>query len=706
MPTLSIAEVSREQKTFAFAASLCGETWVCAWVHKRGVLDKDSSDGGHDLIVMEEGKFPQVVISGASSLSSPSFDEHTRFVVAVGGKELVIGSAKSLQVHTWHTLPKDESFQGSPTWADRDVLFVTSGGTPTRSRLCAICGPDPVTTPGVAAPRTLVTTVLFTAENGGGVMSWDRCDRSKNVVVVHRLANAMAAEVILLRRSTWAVDLVAGEIPPPHALNAPPRVIACDARVEYSRPQAAFLADGRLVARLNLAAGASAVTHGLWTLDVESLPRSLDSPLPQWEPLHACATLGEHGAYDVCSSSYANAHGVKEGFILDRARKVLAFTARSHDPARGMADQVFVVPVTSKPHRTSVCGLTLASGKGCHVPVALAGDTLVYHFRSPTEAGDLWAHGLSSAVALDCVDAEGAAPSAVRLTSTMPIALRAKLTHPPEEVVIGGQHALLYRPAPSDTPAPAIVWAHGGPMAAFSFDYNPIASWLASLGYVVLVPNFAGSVGFGIAHMDKVLGEGCGVVDLEDCVACAQFAKTLDGVDTRRGVAIAGHSWGGFLTLRALTTPGALEAFSCGIATAGIADWYTQQRHTEVRYYDFALMGGWVYEPQIRDRAKERSPTTHVANLQSPLLVLHGEADIDVPFAQVKAFVDAARAARRDEPGAPALEFVSFAGEGHGMGGWKPVTKAAAFKQLQDFLRIHLKPWDFTDNPHGDLTAY
>ena len=90
----------------------------------------------------------------------------------------------------------------------------------------------------------------------------------------------------------------------------------------------------------------------------------------------------------------------------------------------------------------------------------------------------------------------------------------------------------------------------------------------------------------------------------------------------------------------------------------------------------------------------------------APLLVLHGEADIDVPFAQVKAFVEAARAVRDDNPASPALEFVSFEGEGHGMGGRKPATKAAAFKHMREFLRIHLKPWDFTDNPHGDLTAY
>ena len=48
----------------------------------------------------------------------------------------------------------------------------------------------------------------------------------------------------------------------------------------------------------------------------------------------------------------------------------------------------------------------------------------------------------------------------------------------------------------------------------------------------------------------------------------------------------------------------------------------------------------------------------------------------------------------------------SYAGEGHGMGGWSAKTQADALARVRDFLRVHLKPWDFTDNPHGDLTAY
>ena len=68
-----------------------------------------------------------------------------------------------------------------------------------------------------------------------------------------------------------------------------------------------------------------------------------------------------------------------------------------------------------------------------------------------------------------------------------------------------------------------------------------------------------------------------------------------------------------------------------------------------------------------------------------------GPFDIDVPFAQARAFVEAAKAARRaDDPLAPALEFASYEGEGHGMGGWKPATQADALNRISAFLRIHL----------------
>ena len=163
-------------------------------------------------------------------------------------------------------------------------------------------------------------------------------------------------------------------------------------------------------------------------------------------------------------------------------------------------------------------------------------------------------------------------------------------------------------------------------MTVIAYDYNPLFNWLASLGYIVCVPNFRGSTGFGMEWMDVDLRDGCGCADLADCFATANYMKMINkegsGVsiqfhgddtsapDITRGVAIAGHSWGGYLALMCMTcpfgpgwagftsdTPDPEVAetpelvFTCGIAIAGIADWFVQQRETEVRYYNFALIG-------------------------------------------------------------------------------------------------------------------
>jgi dipeptidyl aminopeptidase/acylaminoacyl peptidase len=199
----------------------------------------------------------------------------------------------------------------------------------------------------------------------------------------------------------------------------------------------------------------------------------------------------------------------------------------------------------------------------------------------------------------------------------------------------------------------------------------------------------------------SVLNQGCGRVDLADCFAAARmlqedidFRGVQGRLDTTRGVGIAGHSWGGYLALMCMTHPfgppvspadqsgSPALTFTCGVASAGIADWFVQQRETEVRYYDYSLMGGWVYEEEVAKLARERSPLTHAAELRAPLLITHGEKDIDVPFSQIGPFAEAnpapdpqpsvqpcGEAAKRSAHPGAAVELVTYPGEGHGISG-------------------------------------
>jgi len=188
------------------------------------------------------------------------------------------------------------------------------------------------------------------------------------------------------------------------------------------------------------------------------------------------------------------------------------------------------------------------------------------------------------------------------------------------------------------------------------------------------------------------------------------LACTEPCLDLGRGVGVAGHSWGGYLSLMCMVHGGGAcvatdkEApFSCGVASASISDFLVQQQNTEVRYFDYALMGGWVYELSVAARALRASPATYAANLKGPLLVLHGETDKDVPFEQIGNFV---LAAKRSAHSGARVTYVSYPGEGHSMAGWASSAQNDALKKIRDFLRVNLKPWDFTDNPHGYLTTY
>jgi dipeptidyl aminopeptidase/acylaminoacyl peptidase len=359
----------------------------------------------------------------------------------------------------------------------------------------------------------------------------------------------------------------------------------------------------------------------------------------------------------------------------------VVFASRAEQDGSG--DDLWTVPLSGGPPTR------LTHQGGVNVPYGWAPDgTVVYWHSSPTEPGDLWA-----------ISTEPSGNEAVgrgrRLTWSAPAELERKL-RPPEEVILTGSegqrvHALVYLPVDHQEGQryPPIVWVRGGPTGFSRFDYAPQLSWLANEGFLVLTPNYRGSTGHGVAFMEAVAGEGLGQNDLADVLAGAEYARGHPCADPQRGVGIGGRSWGGYLTLMAVTR--APEVFSCAVAGAAISDWMVQQAQTETRAYDRWLVGGWLYEQEAR--ARDRSPVTHAGRIKAPLLVFHGEADLNVPFAQIGPFVERARQA------GAAVEFVTYPLEGHG--NLLPQNQQDALEKTRAFFRRHLQPWNFRDNPTG-----
>ncbi|MHA1213239.1 MAG: S9 family peptidase, partial [Candidatus Heimdallarchaeota archaeon] len=107
--------------------------------------------------------------------------------------------------------------------------------------------------------------------------------------------------------------------------------------------------------------------------------------------------------------------------------------------------------------------------------------------------------------------------------------------------------AILYKPKniPEGVKLPAIIDVHGGPTGQYFRMFSATHQYLASEGFVTLLPNIRGSTGYGVEFRDYCLKDWGGK-DLEDVVNGAEYLKSLPYVDGDR-IGVGGGSYGGFM---------------------------------------------------------------------------------------------------------------------------------------------------------------
>ena len=214
-------------------------------------------------------------------------------------------------------------------------------------------------------------------------------------------------------------------------------------------------------------------------------------------------------------------------------------------------------------------------------------------------------------------------------------------------------NAWLYRAA-GGTPVGGVVYLHGGPEGQSRPRYNEILTQLVNDGITVLTPNVRGSGGFGrtFVHADDKEKRFAAIDDVADCV---RFLVDNDLADPAR-IACAGWSYGGYLTMAALTFHPAL--FAAGITICGMSDLGTFYRNTEPWIADAAYP---EYGHPVNDREllERLSPLRRVDALTAPLLVVHGATDTNVPVSESEQIVDALRRAGRD------VRYLLFSDDGH-----------------------------------------
>jgi dipeptidyl aminopeptidase/acylaminoacyl peptidase len=208
-------------------------------------------------------------------------------------------------------------------------------------------------------------------------------------------------------------------------------------------------------------------------------------------------------------------------------------------------------------------------------------------------------------------------------------------------------------PLPGELP-PLMVIGHGGPTSMAASTLKLATQFWTSRGIAVLDVNYGGSTGFGRAYRDLLKGQW-GVVDVEDCVAGAQYLVDNDLVDRERLV-IRGGSAGGLTTLCALAFH---DVFKAGASYYGVSDLkgLDADSHKFESHYNEYL----IAPKESADRVyAERSPINHTDKLHRPMIFFQGLDDKVVPPPQSEVMVSALRAR-----GVP-VAYITLAGEGHG----------------------------------------
>ncbi len=213
----------------------------------------------------------------------------------------------------------------------------------------------------------------------------------------------------------------------------------------------------------------------------------------------------------------------------------------------------------------------------------------------------------------------------------------------------------LYRPGSGKAPYPTVLSFHGGPEGQERPFLNSTYQALLASGIAVFAPNVRGSSGFGKAFVNLDNGK-LRVNAVRDIKSTTDHLAAQNISDPKR-LGIYGGSYGGYMVMAGVTEwP---DLFAAGANLFGVVNFETFFKHTE----------GWmaaISTKEYGDPATEAemlrslSPIHKVDRVKTPLIVLHGANDTNVPVIEAEQVVESLK--RRNVP----VEYVLFPDEGHG----------------------------------------
>jgi len=227
---------------------------------------------------------------------------------------------------------------------------------------------------------------------------------------------------------------------------------------------------------------------------------------------------------------------------------------------------------------------------------------------------------------------------------------------------------------------PTVVQVHGGPEGQARPLWNPLTVALVAAGFNVLQPNVRGSSGYGRAYMslDDVRLRMDSVKDLD--AAAAWLAGS--GVAPADRIGVIGGSYGGFMTLAAITFC-ADRKWAAAVDIVGIASFATFFARTAS--WRRPLRAAEYGDPEKdADFLQSISPLNFIDRIEAPLMVIHGANDPRVPVQEAEQIVSTLRSRGRE------VEYLRYEDEGHGLA--KAKNRADAWPKVVRFFEKHMGP--------------